>query len=50
MAFKVTHIDAALCRHVRTVVADSTALAIGWMCQLYGPALAVSAIRKGGAA
>lgn len=45
--FKVTHIGPDLRRHQQTVPAATTAQAQAWMEQLYGVALALSAVRRG---
>lgn len=43
--FKVTHIDAALRKRQRRVPAPNAATAQAWLRQLYGEALAMSAVR-----
>lgn len=48
MTFKVTHIAPDLRKHQLFVNAVSTAQAQAWMEQLYGVALAMSAVRLGG--
>jgi hypothetical protein len=47
MTFKVTHIGTDLRKRQQLVDAASTAQAQAWMEQLYGLALAMSAIRQG---
>lgn len=46
--FKVTHIDEALCKRQELLPAPCVAVAQAWMVQLYGEALAMSVVCKGG--